>query len=405
VERRFSGGDELTLNAWASLRRLQLEDNFTGLLVESTGDRKRQSQGGGTIGAHALLHHKLSPAWMPALQAGAGWQMDRGKQKEQQVTDVGETWRVNRNITAAVHQLFLFVGLRLRPLGRLELIPALRGDLFAYSVDDDLAGGAEEHHEESIYAISPRLAMSYPVGDALSLFADYGRGLRSPEPRSIAAPPPGSIEDQELSQYRGGRPAMVAADVLEVGVRMAPLAGIEAQAACFATWIEREVVFDHVSNTNVEMDGTRRLGIEASVQVTPTAWLRLDADLTWVDARFLRSGNHIPGSSPLLAHVIVKVGGKDGFHGHAELLTSAARSLAHGAKAAGFALLDLSAGWRLDRIDLSAVLDNAFNSKVMAGAYHYASWFDPAEPRSGIPVIHYSAGRPLTARLVLTAFL
>ena len=153
------------------------------------------------------------------------------------------------------------------------------------------------------------------------------------------------------------------------------------------------------------LNGTRRIGVEAALRVDPLRWLGARADLTWVDARFRSSGSHVPGTSPLFGRAALRLGERRGPHGDAELRWTAERRLAHGATAAAYALLDVSAGWRFARFDVTVAVDNATDARRMDGAYHYASWFDRAGPRSGIPAVHFTAGAPLTARLVLTAFL
>jgi outer membrane receptor protein involved in Fe transport len=395
-------GTDIEVGIHGEARRLALEDNYTGyLLNEEHGDRRRQHQSGGTIGAMASLEQDLPIGVPTTLLGGLGWRFDAAEQEERQVLEDGSPWQTNRNLLAAVSGLHVYSGLRLRPWGWLEVLPSVRGDLLLYRVDDHLE---DERAGKTIGVFSPRLATALSVHDAITLFADYGRGFRSPEPRSIAASSVETVEDEEVAQYAGGKPEVAVVDAVEAGAAILPTGWIELRAAWFGTWIEREVIFDHVSNLNLELDGTRRLGVEAAVRIDPLHWIGVYIDLTWVDARFRRSGHHVPGSSPLIGRTALHLGEHRGPHGDAELFFSADRTLAHGATASGYLLLDLSAGWRFDRFDVTLVVNNATDVRWMDGVYHYASWFDRDEPRSGIPAVHFSAGAPLTARLVFTAF-
>jgi hypothetical protein len=220
----------------------------------------------------------------------------------------------------------------------------------------------------------------------------------------LARPPAGSIEDADLSQYAGGEPEFALADTLEAGfgLRFDPV--FELKAAAFAAHIDREMLFDHVSNTNIEMDGTSRRGLELSGVLRPLSWVRTGAELAWIDARFLRSGNPVPGTAAWTGSLDLAAGGPRGPHGHFGLEWSSARALAHGASTSAQARADLALGWRFARVDLTLVVDNLSDARTLDGAYHYASWFDTRRSRSAIPVIHYTAAAPRMARLVLTAY-
>jgi outer membrane receptor protein involved in Fe transport len=396
-------GSDLEIGIHGAARRLLLEDDYTGFLMDAErGDRKRQEQITGTVGADAKLEQGLGLARPAALLAGLGWRLDAGAQRERQIGSDGVPWRTNRELDGAVHGLFAWAGLRLHPWGWIEILPSVRGDLFVYAVDDRLE---DRRGEKALGAVSPRLALAFPVHRAVTLFADYGRGLRSPEPRAVTAPAPSSVEDENLAPYAGGRPAVAVADAAEAGLALRPIEEIEIRAAAFGTWIDREVIFDHVSNTNVELDGTRRLGADLSASAEPTRWLALLADATFVDARFERSGHPIPGTAPWSGRAAARLGLERGPHGDAALTWSGPRDLAHGASVSGQALLDAGAGYRFERFDVTVAVDNVLDARAMDGAYHFASWFDRDAPRSALPAIHYTPAAPLTARIALTAWL
>jgi hypothetical protein len=82
----------------------------------------------------------------------------------------------------------------------------------------------------------------------------------------------------------------------------------------------------------------------------------------------------------------------------------APRPLAHGATAAPIAVVGAQIGYRRSRWALELQIDNALAAHHRQGEYHYASWFDTAEPRSQLPRIHFAAGPPPGARLTLTAW-
>ncbi len=399
---RQTSESRLDVAGFAALRRLAIEDNYTGrLLHEEQGDRRLQTERAASGGCLASVGRDLPLGFAAQALGGAGWRVDGVQPRDDRVTAEGLPWQRGRELEIRTHQIHAYLGLRLRPLRWLELLPSIRGDLFLYRVSE----AYEPPAAQALGAASPRAALRLPLATWLQLFAAYGRGLRSPEPRSIAAPPPETIEDESLSQYGGGRPRITTSDTVELGSLLRPLDGLELRVAAFGTWIERELVFDHLSNLNLELDGTRRLGLEASLGARLLPWLELALEGTALSAHFLRSGNPVPGSTPWLGRAALWAGEVSGPHGGLELDLCATRELAHGATASGYGLLDLSAGWRWPRYDLTMAVTNALGAQVMEGVYHYASWFDPSEPRSAIPAIHYTAGRPMTVRLLLTAWL
>ncbi len=400
----FRRGDtDLKAVAWGGARGLELIDNYTGFLGDrERGDTRLQGLQSAFAGFSANLDQGLPLRFPASFLAGMGWRFDQADQKEEALDLEGEPWRRDRDLLARIHGIHVWAGLRLQPWPWLEVQPSIRGDVLVYDVDDRLA---TRQASKVMGVASPRLAMAFPVHRAVTLFADYGRGFRTPEARSVTALPEGSVEDRTLDRYRGGKPAIAVADEVEAGLEVQPGGGVRLRLDGFGIFLQREIVFDHVSNTNLEQDGTRRLGVEASAEAAPLPWLRIQADVTWCHARFNRSGHPVPGSSPWMGGAALDLGLDRGVHGGARLSWSGRRDLAHGATAAGYALLDLHLGWRGDRWDLVLEVENATGADAMDGVYHFASWFDRTKPRSSIPVIHYTAACPATAKLVLTAYL
>ena len=83
-----------------------------------------------------------------------------------------------------------------------------------------------------------------------------------------------------------------------------------------------------------------------------------------------------------------------------------------GAFAASYSLLGL--GHRVRELVIGGCGDHLRNFDLAAwrrgdarwreGEYHYASWFDRDRPRSSIPQLHFTPGRPFEVRGSLTAW-
>lgn len=231
----------------------------------------------------------------------------------------------------------------------------------------------------------------------LTVFSAYGRGLRSPELRSIV----GHATDVN-GAYRGGPPRITAADSVEAGLSLDLGPAFAATLCGFATFVSNETVFDHVSGTVLTVNATRRLGGELLLRSRPLPWLDLHAEAAGVDARFVASGAPVPAAPRLLvtfgAAAVHPAGWRAGLNG----FFLAPRPLAHGATGTAQTVLDLMAAYRWRTVEVRLDIENLLDSRWREGEYHFASWFDRTVPRDLLPVTHVAAGPPLTARLSLT---
>ena len=387
----------LSARAHAAWRQLELAENFTGYLLNpELGDRRAQlhrSWSGGLAGqAERDLARRLT------LVAGAEGLLDRVSQRENQIDAEGMPWQDNRDLDA-LHLLGgLYAGLRAQ-LGRVKLEGGGRVDAIWLDVDQraPTAGRARE----AMATASPRLSAAWRLADPVRLFAAYGRGLRPPEARAVV----GSSDPPAMApaEYGGGAPDFTTSHSVETGGLYRADRRLSLSASGFGVWISDEMVFDHISGANLALNSTRRLGAELGAEARPVDWLRLRADLTATDARFTGSGAPVPSVPKLLGTGEVGLLHPAGWRGGAQMTVIGPRPLAHGATAASQAVLNLVGGRRLGRFDLELSVDNALASRWREGEYHYASWFDTSQPRSTLPRIHYSAGRPFGVRAALTA--
>lgn len=398
---------------YAGWRRLSLFENFTGYLLDPQhGDTRHQFQTALTLGLRLSYQHRL-PRGL-SLQGGVTLQGESVSQYEDLVDEQRRPVRRARDLQIGQLALGAHLALAGRPLPWLRFSAGARLDLFHFGVGDRLAQaqagldlGLPQEGQGLSSAVSPRLSLSAPLPRRVTIFAAYGRGVRAPEARSVLEAGR-VIESRELSEYGGRAAELTVADAVEAGLRAAwPRHGapvLEVSAAGFATFVEREVLFDHVAAVSVALGSTRRLGAEASVLYTPRPWLQLQGDVTYVDARFTDSGGPVPGVPRLLGTVGGSLVHPRGLRAGVRLFWLLPRPLRYGATAGGAVVLDVSAGYRWRSLQVDLTLDNALNYQWREGEFHYASWFDRSRPRSEIPNIHYAAGPPLTLRAGLTAW-
>ena len=394
------GRTRFEIGTYGKLRRLDLDENFTGnLQFVDQGDRHRQQQDAGTLGATTTVgvqvHDRVE------LRAIGEWQGNAIDQHEDRLLANGAPWDTSRDLDVRQNHFGIGPGIRAFPVDWLAIDGGVRFDLFHSWVRDHTQGGQE--FRGTVWSLSPRLSTRFQIGPRWQLFAAYGRGFRSPEARAFtlpATPPP----DVDLDRFAGGQPRMTVTDSAEVGARFAPNKLFDIGAAGFGTWIGRESIFDHVSGFNIELSGTRRLGVEADLQIHPADWADVGFDFTYVYGRFTSTGAPIPGAPPIVASMFGNLYHPTGFRAGLRWFLLGPRPLSYGATAGVVTVLDASVGYRRDWFQVDLSVDNILGLRWREGEYNYASYWDLAEPRSQIPTIHYIAGYPRSARLSLSFF-
>lgn len=390
---------ELSSVVYGGYRRLELLENYTGFLIDPVnGDRRAQAQTTRNFGA--TINYAVTLTETLDLEAELGVRGDVLRQSQKHVDQAEvplETERELSGVQVLTHGLF---GLRFQPVDELLLATGARVDVASISVEDHVASASSS--SGAFAALSPRATAEWRVTTPFRVFAAYGRGFRPPEARSLTTFEPtrtGLSEDL----YAGGDARMTVADSFEVGLRWMQSRYLGTSMSGFATLIERETVFDHVSGVNLELNSTRRLGAELEIHSNPVDWLLLNADVTYVDARFVESQNPIPLAPWLVGGFRAIVTHENGFRAGLRFMALAPRPLPHGAQGAPMAMLDATAGYTWSWLRLDLEVENLLNQRIREGEYHYASHFRPAEEPSEIPVVHYVAGPPLNARLSLSA--
>ena len=387
------GADEVVASAYLGWRGLALDQNFTGFLVsEAHGDARRQVHRAVTGGGRLAWRRRLAPALR--LLAGVEVLRDQLAQAEDRVSTSGAVWSAERALDAATTSGAAWLGLDARHGGWTATGGARLDGLHVDAADrlDPMRSG-----RGAVGAVSPKLAIAWRGARGGASVA-VGRGVRPPEARAFTRR--ASREDMPAVVYAGGDPALTAADAVELGGDVR-LGAVAVGAAAFATWIERESVFDHLSGVNALRDGSRRLGGELFVEARPRPWLAVRGDVTAVDARFVVTGNPVPGAPRVLGGLEVRLDRPPWSAGVAGRLLGP-RPLLHGATAASSTVVDALAGYTRGRWLFQLQLDNALASAWNEGEYHFASYWDRSTPRSDLPRVHLSPGRPFGVRLGAT---
>lgn len=402
---RLSGAKDdhrVSLTLWGQARRLRLDENYTGWLVDPVhGDRHAQHQDNAAIGVALDYERQLSDR--AALRVVGSWRGDAIDQRQDELLANGHPWSSSRDLGILQQSFGIAPGLRLTPRRGWLLDGGLRFDAFDAHVHDRLAPAGTPRASGTLVQLSPRLATRVTILPRWQAFAAYGRGFRTPEARAFTLPTT-APENVDLSAYAGGKPRMTTTENVELGSRVQPSELFDVGASAFGIWIARESIFDHVSGFNVELNSTRRLGLEADVQIHPTRWLDLGIDLTAVQARFVDSKAPIPGAPPLFVQIQGALNHPKGFRAGLRWFVLGPRPLTHGAKAGATTVMDVSVGYRIKWMQLDVSIDNVYATKWREGEYNFASWWDRSQRASQVPAIQFVAGPPTMARFAATVY-
>lgn len=390
----------LHARSYFGYRRLELLENFTGYLLDPVaGDRREQRHESWNVGFDMTGSVRLASAWR--LGAGAGARADMFDQHQDHVGAFGERLERERELSALQALGGARVALDWRPSAGLRFVGGARVDLASITPEQSSAPGAES--PKILYAVSPRLRVEARPALGTAVFFSYGRGFRPPEARALSGAAPertGITEDL----YIGGDPTMTQTHSFELGGRWQDATRvIGVGMTTFVTFVQRESIYDHVSGITLELNATRRIGAELELSSHPFEWLALSADASWVDARFVGSDNPIPLVPPLAGGGRATLGRELGARAGLRVFALAPRPLPHGARGATLLGTEATLGYHWPSFWLDAELENLLDLELREGEYHYASAWRPGEPASQLPVLHYVAGPPFTARLSLTA--
>lgn len=383
------GADEVVASTYLGWRSLELEENFTGFLESAQlGDARRQVHRAVTGGGRVVWRHRLA-SWLRVL-SGAEVIRDHVIQAEDRVSTAGVIWRNERALTAEHTSAGAWLGGETRYHHWIATAGA-RADGMLVDANDRL--DVDRSGRGHVGAVSPRAAIAWRSEQG-SISVAAGQGVRPPEARAFTRR--ASRENMDTTIYDGGEAEITKADAVELGGERR-WARVAVGVTGFATRIDRESIFDHVSGVNALRDGSRRFGVEAFVEARPRPWLALRGDATFVDARFVVTGNPVPGAPRWLASAEARFDRGPWSAGLAGRFLGA-RPLIHGARAAASTVLDAVGAWSWGRWTFEAQIDNVTGTNWNEGEFHFASRWDLSLPASELPRVHISPGRPFGVR-------
>jgi iron complex outermembrane recepter protein len=397
--------DRLEVSAHAGLRQLSLLRNFTGYSFHPvTGDGRRQDQEAMTLGGTARYTRALLWARdVTTLEIGLSIRGDQVAQADYGVDALGEIWSTLADADIRVVNPGAWVRADVGLFERVRLVPAVRFDALDYRVvsrvdDLGLAVAEPTPAHASAWTLSPKAAAEVTAAQGWRWYLSYGRGFRSPQARGL---------------HDGDVAPLTRADTVELGTHFGRLRWLDVRAAVFYTFVANELVFDHVSAQFLASGSTRRIGGELITEVTPLRWLRVEADLTYADGRYLATAEPIPYAPRLLVALGLyaahstrvargpAAGAPLGLSAGLRAWVMGPRPLPEDLIADATFNVDVVAEMELGWLFVQLQVDNLLGRQWRDGEFVFPSCFDPASGCSSLPVRHVTAGTPRALRVLV----
>ena len=176
--------------------------------------------------------------------------------------------------------------------GWLRSLAGVRADAYRFRVDSD---NALNSGRTSASLLSPKFGLVMGPWSEVEYFFNYGHGFHSNDARGVTI-----RVDPATGEPARRVTALVRAKGGELGLRAAPLKGVQTSVALWRLDLASELVFAGDAGTTVASRPSRREGVEWATFARPWRNVTVDFDMTLSRARFKDdepAGNRIPGAA------------------------------------------------------------------------------------------------------------
>lgn len=394
--------DAARLQAWFDYKRAAIWSNFTYYLLDPVrGDQQEQLDNRGVFGAQGRWQHTFTAGRMAFVTAaGAQWRRDRVHQILANARDRAR-FNVIDHLEFSEDALGAWVREEAVLAPWVTLVPGARFDTILYRGDGTLderyfniyTNQADTRQDvptdwnETASIVSPKASAIFtPVRD-WNLFLNYGEGFFSNTSLQMAKDPQSTIP-----KVKGG----------EAGTRVWAWGNRFTFGGSF--WYadkDSDLVFDPQTGVVSTKAKTKRHGVDGEVRLSPWKPLYLATDASFIDARFVDTGNRIPNGPIFLMTNAVGLADLRGWRGMIRGRYMGSRELDQRDWAEPYYVTDLVAGYDTDRWGVELAIDNIFDVEWRDAEFSYET--RPEPNGSTINGEHYTPGVPFFARAMVTA--
>lgn len=274
--------------------------------------------------------------------------------------------------------------------GAFRVEGGVRGDLFAFAVDDRLSGAPFDGIDRPrprgrrlVGRISPKLGAEIVVGRGSVIHTGVGVGFHTNDARDVVL---AGVGEETIPQ----------AIAAEVGLRHTWGAG-STRVTAWQTDLDSELVYVGDEGVVEPSGRTRRIGVEMDLRVRPAAWLWADAALTLTRAR-LRDAPRGADRVPLAPRRQAQLG-LTATHGGAwsvglrwRLLADRPADDRQTITASGHSLGEFNAAWSRRCLRVLLSVENLLNASWNEAQFATTSRLpEEVEP---VRELHYTPGAP-----------
>lgn len=402
VQRYALSGDwrrgDTHASAYALYYDFQLTSNFTYFLNDPAfGDefqqRDRRTVYGGDFG------HTFQAKWGgrdAALSFGGDVRYDAIDNVGLYQSVGGQPFAIIRQDQVDQYGVAIYADARVKLAPRVRAFAGLRSDFIGYDVNAELSANAGDGDDTFV---TPKAGLAWQFAESLEAYLNYGESFHSNDVRGATItidPATGGPADRVpvFARARGG----------EVGARFNGK-GIASTLSAFYLELDSELVYVGDGGSTEPNAGSRRLGVEATVNWAPTSRLRLDAAAAYTDAAFEGAPagqDRIPGALETVFSGGVRFDWTDAatatvrvrHFGEAPLIED------NSVRSRPTTLVNAGINYSFARAQLSVEVLNLLDAEDNDITYFYASRL-PGEPAAGVEDRHGHPVEPFQVRATM----
>jgi len=375
-------------SAYVSKYDFELYSNFTFFLNDPVnGDQIKQKENRTIIGFQSEYDRKLNDKWL--FKLGAGLRNDNNQDVElshtlnrKTVLDYLSLGNVNQT------NLFGYTSIDFTS-GKWLINSGVRLDYFKFGYEDQLAETYTNQTQTKAIA-SPKLNFLYTQNNTLQYFIKLGKGFHSNDTRVVVAQKGQEI----LPETYGG----------DLGINWKPFPRMILNSAIWYLYLQQEFVYVG-DEAVVEPSGqTERKGFDVGFRYQLTNWLFWNTDYTYTHARSMDEpkGNDYLPLAPV--HTLMNgISVKDlhGFSGslRTRFLGDRPANEDNSVVAKGYCITDFSVNYQIKKVSIGVNIDNIFDTQWKETQFLTESRL--ANETDSVEEIHFTAGTPFNARLIL----